>query len=172
MLTRLSPFVLAAALVVAMPAISPAQDVGDEVVRHPIPESDFPIAMAVEVPADATLVYVSGTVPPVVDENAPSDSTEAYGDTRQQTEGVLRQIQERLRDIGLKMDDVVKMQVFLVGDPANDGRMDFEGLMGAYTQYFGTEQQPNLPARSVVQVAGLANPGWLVEIEVVAVRQK
>jgi enamine deaminase RidA (YjgF/YER057c/UK114 family) len=29
--------------------------------------------------------------------------------------------------------------------------------------------QPNLPARSVVGVAALANPGFLVEIEVIAV---
>jgi enamine deaminase RidA (YjgF/YER057c/UK114 family) len=39
--------------------------------------------------------------------------------------------------------------------------------MQAYTQYFGTAEQPNLPARSAVQVAGLANPSYLVEIEVV-----
>jgi enamine deaminase RidA (YjgF/YER057c/UK114 family) len=68
------------------------------------------------------------------------------------------------------MSDVVKMQVFLVGDPAKDGKMDFGGFMEGYTQFFGTEAQPNLPARSVVQVAGLANPGFLVEIEVTAVR--
>ena len=42
--------------------------------------------------------------------------------------------------------------------------------MKGYTQYFGTEEQPELPTRSVFEVAGLANPSWLVEIEVVAVR--
>ena len=56
--------------------------------------------------------------------------------------------------------------VFLVGDPAT-GKMDFKGFMEAYTQFFGTPDQPNLPARSAVQVAGLAAPGVLVEIEVV-----
>ncbi len=60
----------------------------------------------------------------------------------------------------------------LVGDPNNDGNMDFAGFMEGYTQFFGTEEQPNLPARSAMQVAGLVNPGWLVEIEVVAVRMK
>ena len=68
------------------------------------------------------------------------------------------------------MSDVIKMQVFLVGDPANDGHMDFAGFMEGYVKFFGTEAQPNLPSRSVVQVAGLANPGVLVEIEVTAVR--
>ena len=49
--------------------------------------------------------------------------------------------------------------------------MDFAGLMESYRQFFGTAEQPNLPARSTVKVAGLANPGWLVEIEVTAVRK-
>ena len=53
-----------------------------------------------------------------------------------------------------------------VGDPAT-GKMDFKGFMDAYTQFFGTPDQPNLPARSAVQVAGLASPGVLVEVEVV-----
>jgi hypothetical protein len=38
-----------------------------------------------------------------------------------------------------------------------------------YTQFFGGTQ-PNLPARSVVGIAALANPGFLVEIEVVAAK--
>ena len=64
------------------------------------------------------------------------------------------------------MSDVVKMQVFLVGDPGKDGKMDFKGFMEGYTQFFGTKEQPNVPARSTVQVAGLVAPGMLVEIEV------
>jgi enamine deaminase RidA (YjgF/YER057c/UK114 family) len=62
------------------------------------------------------------------------------------------------------------MQVFLVGDPKLDGRMDFAGFMQGYSRFFGTAAQPNLPARSTMQVAALANPGFLVEIEVTAVR--
>ena len=54
-----------------------------------------------------------------------------------------------------------------------DGRMDFAGFMRAYTKHFGTEDQPNKPARSAVQVAGLAGgPNMLVEIEVVLARPK
>jgi enamine deaminase RidA (YjgF/YER057c/UK114 family) len=68
--------------------------------------------------------------------------------------------------MGLGFGDVVKMNVFLVGDPAT-GKMDFKGFMDAYTQFFGTPEQPNLPARSAVQVAGLASAGVLVEVEVV-----
>ena len=50
------------------------------------------------------------------------------------------------------------------------GKMDFAGFMKGYTQFFGTKAQPKLPTRSAFQVAGLANPNYLVEIEVTAAR--
>jgi enamine deaminase RidA (YjgF/YER057c/UK114 family) len=42
--------------------------------------------------------------------------------------------------------------------------------MAGYRQFFGTPQQPKLPARSAFQIAALGNPGYRVEIEVIAVR--
>jgi len=147
-----------------------SQAFAQDVIRHRIPNSDFPIAQAVEIPAGKTTVYVSGAVPTVADQAAEKNSLAAYGDTKTQTESVLRSIEKTLSGMGLKMADVVRMQVFLVGDPGKGGRMDFAGFMQGYTQFFGTKDQPNLPSRSVFQVAGLANPGFLVEIEVTAVR--
>ncbi|NHF64571.1 RidA family protein [Xanthomonas hortorum] len=141
-----------------------------EVIRHKIPNSDFPIAAAVEIPAGKATVYVSGKVPAVVDTSAPKDSAAAYGDTKAQTVSVLNQIKQQLAALGLGMGDVVKMQVFLVGDPAMGGKMDFNGFMEGYRQFFGTKEQPNLPARSAFQIAALGNPLYRVEIEVVAVR--
>jgi enamine deaminase RidA (YjgF/YER057c/UK114 family) len=44
--------------------------------------------------------------------------------------------------------------------------------LAAYTQFFGTKDQPNKPARSAMQVAALAAPWALVEIEVIAVKGK
>jgi enamine deaminase RidA (YjgF/YER057c/UK114 family) len=145
---------------------SSAQDV----VRYPIPNSHFPISAAVEVPTGKATVYLSGNAPPVVDTKAPKDSVAAYGNTETQTIGVLTNIQKQLRTMHLDMGDIVKMNVFLVGDPDHGGHMDFAGFMAGYTQFFGTKQQPKLPARSAVQVAALANPGFRVEIEVIAVR--
>jgi enamine deaminase RidA (YjgF/YER057c/UK114 family) len=141
-----------------------------DVVRHKVPNSTFPISAAVEVPAGKTLVFLSGAVPPVADTTAPKDTPQAYGDTRTQTVGVLTSIEKQLKGMGLSLGDVVKMQVFLVGDPAKGGKMDFAGFMAGYTQFFGTPAQPNLPSRSAMQVAGLASPNFLVEIEVTAVR--
>ncbi len=140
------------------------------VVRHPIPGSDFPILQAVEVPADATLVYLSGTVPQVIDETAAEDAQARFGDTAAQTESTLASIEEKLAALDLTMGDVIKMQAYLVAPDGSDA-MDFAGFMEGYVRYFGTEEQPNLPTRSVFAVAGLANPLWLVEIEVVAVRE-
>ncbi len=140
-----------------------------EVVRHGLPDSDFPILQAVEIPADATLVYLSGTVPEVIDDSAESGSPEQFGDTAAQSESVLAAIKRKLAAIDLDMGDVVKMQAYLVA-PEGEDAMDFQGFMDGYTQFFGTEDQPDLPTRSVFEVAGLANPSWLVEIEVVAVR--
>jgi enamine deaminase RidA (YjgF/YER057c/UK114 family) len=138
-----------------------------DVVRHPIPNSTFPIALAVQIPSTATTTYVSGQVPPVINKDADPASPQAYGDVKTQTVGVLNRIKGILEGLGLGMADVVKMQVFLVHDTR--APMDFKAFMEGYTQFFGGAQ-PNLPARSVVGVASLANPGFLVEIEVVAVK--
>lgn len=144
---------------------------GGELLRHKIPNSSFPIAAAIEVPADATRVLLSGKVPPLVDKTQPATSAAAYGgDTQGQTEAVLKAIDAQLAGLGLGLKDVVKMQVYLVGDPAQGGKMDFAGFMRGYSKFFGTAAQPMLPTRSTFQVAALANPAYLVEIEVEAVR--
>ncbi len=158
------------AALLAVLMMTTASAMAQDVVRHKIPNSDFPIAQAVEVPAGKTTVYVSGAVPTVVDEKAEKGTPAAYGDTETLTVSVFRSIEKTLHGLDLKMGDVVKMQVFLVGDPSKGGKMDFGGFMKGYTQFFGTKDQPNLPSRSVVQVAGLASPAFLVEIEVTAVR--
>jgi len=48
--------------------------------------------------------------------------------------------------------------------------MDFAGFMRSYSKYFGTEAQPNKPARSAIQIAALARPNVFVEVEVVLAR--
>ena len=154
-------------LLLAMLPMAAASAVRADVIRHPIPNSTFPIAQAVEVPGNATTYYVSGQVPPVANKDADQQTVQAYGDTRTQTVGVLNRIKAILEGRGLSMGDVVKMQVFLVHSAA--APMDFKAFMEGYTQFFGGAQL-NLPARSVVGVASLANPGFLVEIEVVAVK--
>lgn len=142
-----------------------------EVVRHPLPGgSKFPIARAVEVPAGKTIIFHSGTTPAPADPKAQVGTAAYWGDTKAQTLSTMGRIKESLESMGMDFGNVVAMTVYLVGDPAKEGRMDFEGFMEAYSQFFGTKEQPNLPARSTVQVAGLVQPGMLVEIEVQLVK--
>ncbi|MCY7272030.1 MAG: RidA family protein [Sphingomonas bacterium] len=132
--------------------------------------ADAAIAATVALPADAKLVYVSGTVPDAVNPQAPQGSVERFGDTEAQTRSVLAKIEALLKAQGLGLGDVVMMRVFLVAPPGQ-ARMDFAGMMRGYRAYFGTPQQPLKTARSTMQVAGLVDPGWLVEIEATAARR-
>src|SRR3954471_3350485 len=153
-------FVLLAAF-----AAATAQAQAQEVRR--LGPADAPISASVEVPPGSRLVYVSGTVPDPADPAAPAGSVQRYGDTASQTRSILAKIQAQLGRHGLTLGDVVMMRVFLValsGQP----RMDFAGMMIAYREFFGTAAQPTRPSRSTMQVAGLVDPGWLVEIEVTA----
>jgi len=134
--------------------------------RTPLPNgAKFPIALAVEVPAGSSTIYLSGIGP-----DALPGSAHAYGDTQAQTRSALTKISSALQGLGLSFSDVVDVHVYLVGDKTKDGRLDFAGLQAAWTDFFGTKTQPDLPSRSAFQVAALANPGWLVEIEVIATR--
>ena len=158
-------------LVMAFCAVKAQTPATGKVQRIPIPNSDFPISQGVWVPAAADTLYMSGNVPPVAHADAPKGSTQSYGgDTEAQTVAVLQQIQKNLEAQKLSLADVVMMHAYLVGDPAKEGKMDFSGFMAGYTRFFGTKEQPNKPARTTVQVAALAAPGVLVEIEVIAVR--
>lgn len=127
--------------------------------------SPVAIAQSVTVPAGFDLVFVSGALPTI------ADAAHA-GDTRSQSLDVLDKHRATLQSLGLTFADVVEAHVFLVGDPAKGGDIDFAGLNAAWSTAFGTAAQPNKPARSTVKVAGLVAPGALVEIELVAARRR
>lgn len=139
----------------------------DEITRHPLP--NFPTSLAVEVPAGASTIYLNGVVPGIIDNKADPRSEAAYGNTAQQTANVLAEIEKRLKSLGLGMSDVVKMQVFLKA-PQGQNDMDFRGFSQSYLRFFDAKAGVKLPARSLLQTQGFANPGWLVEIDVIAAR--
>lgn len=102
---------------------------------------------------------------------------------------VLRNIVDNLEAAGLRPEDVVTMKCYLMAPPGA-GTADYAGWNRAYRQYFAnvdlaTEEvvpvpmgtsapAPPLvvndarPARATMEVASLAVPGWLVEVEVTA----
>jgi enamine deaminase RidA (YjgF/YER057c/UK114 family) len=142
-----------------------------DITRVAIPNSNFPISLAVRVPAGAETVYFSGITPPVAKPDAPKESAEAYGgDTEAQANAAFDRLGGALQSQGLSFADIVSLRVYLVGDSAKGGKLDFAGLQSAYTKYFATPAQPNKPARTTVQVAALAAPGILVEIEATAAK--
>ena len=116
--------------------------------------------------------YLSGQLAsPITPADASKGTAADYGDTKAQSASVFAKIQKALQDQGLDMKDVVKMTVFMGPDPAT-GKMDFPAMNSEYVKFFGTKDQPNKPARSAFQVAALAAPWALLEIEVIAVKSK
>ncbi len=145
----------------AIALIGPLAASAQTIKRIPLPNSDLPISAAVW--AGDTL-YVSGSLDP---------DRKTHSDTKSQTVGLLKDLQKLLESQKLTLGDVVMMHVYLGGDPAKDGKMDFEGMMAGYTQFFGTKDQPNKPARTTVQVVlPAAVSGALIEIDLIAVRSK
>jgi enamine deaminase RidA (YjgF/YER057c/UK114 family) len=152
------------ALSLAATTMLPAQTV----VKH-IQTPASPIATGVWV---GDTLYLSGQLASPVTPADPAKGTPAvYGDTKTQAASVFAKIQKALQSQGLDMKDVVKMTVFMGPDPTT-GKLDFAGMQSEYVKFFGTPDQPNKPARSAFQVAALAAPWALLEIEVIAVRSK
>ncbi len=120
------------------------------------PES--PIASGAIVPAGSELFFVSG-IP----------GSAAAGSTEAQTIDALTKLGKVLADNGYSFADVVNAKVYLVADPAT-GKMDFPGMNTAFKKVFGVEGEPNKPSRVTVQIAALAAPGSLVEIELTAAK--
>ena len=72
---------------------------------------------------------------------------------------VTRQNQGYVDAVGLTFGDVVKATVFMAGDPAKNGDLDFAGMNQAWSKAFGTPEQPNKPARSTIKVRASARKG-------------
>jgi enamine deaminase RidA (YjgF/YER057c/UK114 family) len=165
--------VMVLALGILASAVTCAAATKEDVVRTPLPDGNpFPISAAVTVSAGVDTVYVSGALPSALNKDAPKGTPPVYGDMETQTVSVLTSIKGTLAKLGLGMGDIVKMTVFMTADPANDNKLNFPGLMAGYSQFFGTKEQPNKPARSAVQVAALVAPGALLEIEVIAAKRR
>lgn len=127
------------------------------------------IASSAAVPGAAKVYYLSGSTGSPIDPKD-TESANAFGDTKAQAISIFTKMKAQLAELGLGMGDVVKLTVFMVGDPKLGGKMDREGMTAAYKSFFGTPDQPNLPTRSTVQVAALGRPQTLIEVEAIAAR--
>ena len=143
-----------------------------EITRYQNADPSFlPILQGVVVPPNSELFYLSGQVASPIDPAKPAAQlTPAdFGDTKTQTVSILNTIKGILESHGYKMSDLIKMTVFCKADPKL-GTLDFYGMNDGFKQFFNTRDNPHTVARSAVQVAALANPNFLLEIEVVAAK--
>ncbi|EPM58898.1 deaminase AmnE, partial [Pseudomonas syringae pv. actinidiae ICMP 19071] len=97
---------------------------------------DFPISQTVTVPASASLIFISGTLPDLADPHAPAGTPAAYGNTELQTVSVFNKLRRILQQQDLDLGDIVQLRVFLVGAEETGGKLDFAGLQAGYTQFF------------------------------------
>src|SRR5262245_9359439 len=142
--------------------IGPVTASAQERKEVPLPSSNSISAGASAAVWAGNTLYVSGWLDP---------DLKTHTDTESQTAGILKDIQKLLESQKLTLGDVVMTRVYLGNDPATDGKPNFAGMMAGYSQFFGTKEQPNKPARTTVQVVLPAGArGALVEIDLVAVR--
>jgi 2-iminobutanoate/2-iminopropanoate deaminase len=157
------------AFVLSFGLLAAVQASAAEITRH----SNNPEALilqAVTIPAGSEILMLSGMLPTPIDPTKKPDSIASFGDTKTQTISTFERIKATLEAQGYAMSDVVKLTVFLTGDPALGGKMDFAAMNEGYKMYFGSGTNPNKVARSTVQVAALAGPYFLVEIEATAAK--
>ncbi|MCU1374618.1 MAG: Endoribonuclease [Actinomycetia bacterium] len=110
-------------------------------------------SQAVVVSGPARTIYVGG-------QNAVDLNGVVGHDLATQTTKALRNLEVVLAEAGAELTDVVSWSILVVdGQPLTDA-------FGAFQAVWGTRGPP--PAITVAVVAGLANPGFLVEISAVA----
>jgi enamine deaminase RidA (YjgF/YER057c/UK114 family) len=105
-----------------------------------------------------TTIYLAGQVA-----SDASGKVIGEGDFEVQVEQVFRNLKTAVEAAGGTMADIVKLNVYLVAEVAPS---DVPKLRAIRDRYVNVEHPP---ASTLVVVTRLARPGWLVEIEAVAV---
>jgi len=110
---------------------------------------------AISVPAGARTVYVGG-------QNAVDASRNVVGrgDLCAQTRQSVTNLTLALESAGARLDDVVKCTIYLVAEQPLGAAFE------AWRELWGPRENP--PTISVVFVAALANPEFLIEIDAIA----
>lgn len=111
---------------------------------------------AISVTGNHQTIYLGGQN--AVDENGALVGKDSL---KIQTEQVLTNIEKILEESGAEFENVVKFNIYLV-----PGQNPQEGFR-AFQEKWG--DNPNSPIITVLFVAGLGNPDWLVEIDAMAV---
>jgi len=163
-------FLIAAAVATAATTLPATAQM---VTKHPNTPPGL-ILQGVTVKPGATTLYLSGQLASPIAASAGKPAAELtmadFGDTKTQTISIFTKIKTILAARGYAMSDIIKLTVFVSGDPKLGGKMDFAGMNDGFKQFFGVADNPGTVARSTVQVAALAGPNFLVEIEATAAK--
>jgi enamine deaminase RidA (YjgF/YER057c/UK114 family) len=116
-------------------------------------------------PVFTNVVVVTGTVKTIYIGGLDAvDATGAIigkGDIAAQVEQIYKNLQVALAAAGASLEHVIKWNIYILqGQPIQPGFAIFQRIWG---------NRPNPPAITVLFVAGLANPEFLVEMDAVAV---
>jgi enamine deaminase RidA (YjgF/YER057c/UK114 family) len=104
---------------------------------------------------DGKTVYLAGQVARDKD-----GKTVGAGDAEAQAEQVFRNIQTALESVGSDLNHILKMTTFMTR------RGDFSAYRAAKGKFLTDDAA--LPASTLILCSGLADPDFLIEIEVVA----
>lgn len=115
-------------------------------------DRDFPLSQGLRV---GDFLFLSGQI--AVDSDG---NVMGKGDLREQTRVVFENIKTILDQAGATFDDVVKLTTFFTADIHN-----YQDYFAVRKEYFKNHK----PASTGVQVAALAFPGLLLEIEAIAI---
>jgi enamine deaminase RidA (YjgF/YER057c/UK114 family) len=110
---------------------------------------------AIAVSGDRKTIYIGGQNALDADGNVVGK-----GNLKEQNAQVLENIGKILNKAGAKLENVVKFNIHIL-----QGQNPQEGF-GVFQEKWGAS--PNLPTITVLFVAGLGNPEWLLEIDAVA----
>jgi enamine deaminase RidA (YjgF/YER057c/UK114 family) len=116
-------------------------------------------------PAYTNVIVVTGAVKTIYigaqDDVDSSGAIVGKGDLKAQAEQVMQNVQVALAAAEAGLEHLIKWNVYLVqGQPLQPGFEVFQRVWG---------RRPNPPAVSMVFVAGLARPDFLLEIDAIAV---
>jgi enamine deaminase RidA (YjgF/YER057c/UK114 family) len=108
---------------------------------------------AMEVSAGSRMLFISGTVGVKPDGTVPAEFSA-------QVEATMENLTEILKAGGMDWSDVVKYNGFLTPQG------DIPTFADVRQKYFGLQK----PSMTVIWVAALADPRWMVEVELVAAK--
>lgn len=111
----------------------------------------------VAVASGARTIYIAGQV--AMDSQG---NLVGAGDLGAQTEQVMRNLGLALAAAGASFADVVKITTYVV-----DYKPEMRAVIGKARTPFFAGREP--PASTLVGISALAAPGWLIEIEAIAV---